>query len=109
MGAAVYDVRPSATPCALSTGLVRHDLATGERPLPRAVERQRRRDSILDKVNNQQLLSAPIRWDFLYDLSTTWPAWEIQYNNVVAAPTSYLAARRRSRCWRTARRASAWR
>ena len=46
--------------------------------------------AILDKVNNRQLLSGPIRWDFLYDLSTGLPSWEIQYNNVVASPTSYL-------------------
>jgi PKD repeat protein len=46
--------------------------------------------SIFDKLNSRQLLSQPIRWDFLYDLSTSLPAWEIQYNNIIAAPTSRL-------------------
>ena len=90
MGAAVYDVRPSATPCSLSTGL---SVTTSQLENARyRVQLNSNGDvvSILDKVNNQQLLSAPIRWDFLYDLSTVYPAWEIQYNNVVAAPTSYL-------------------
>jgi alpha-mannosidase len=92
MGAAVYDVRPSPTPCTLSTGL---SVANGQ------IESTRYRvllnangdvSSILDKVNNQQLLSAPIRWEFLYDLSTSWPCWEVQYNNLIAAPVSYLSA-----------------
>ena len=90
MGAAVYDVRPSSTPCALSTGL---SVSTSQLESARyRVQLNANGDvtSILDKANNQQLLSAPIRWDFLYDLSTTYPSWEIQYNNVVAAPTSYL-------------------
>src|SRR5262249_15411808 len=84
---------PSATPSSLSTGL---SVTTSQLENARyRVQLNANGDvaSILDKVNNQQLLSAPIRWDFLYDLSTTWPSWEVQYNNVTAAPTSHLGAR----------------
>jgi PKD repeat protein len=89
-GAAVYDVRPSATPCALDTGL---SVSTGQLQSGRyAVHLNANGDvaSIWDKTNSRQLLGYPIRWDFLYDQSVTWPAWEIQYNNLIAAPTSYL-------------------
>jgi alpha-mannosidase len=90
VGAAVYDVRPAASPSSLSTGL-----SVSSTQLENARYRVQLNangdvSSILDKVNNQQLLSAPIRWDFLYDQSTSWPAWEVQYNNEIAAPTSYL-------------------
>lgn len=90
VGAAVFDVRPSLTPCPLETGL---SVSTSQ------LENQRYRvqlnasgdvASIYDKANNRELLNAPIRWAFLYDSSTTWPAWEIQYSTVAASPLSYL-------------------
>lgn len=90
IGAGVYDVRPSATPSALNTGLsVSISQLQNNRYL---VQLNSNGDviSILDKINNRQLLSAPIRWDFLYNLSTGFSAWEIQYENLIAPPTSYL-------------------
>src|SRR2546425_8118052 len=90
MGVAVYDVRPSAIPSLLNTGL---SVSTSQIQSSRyLVQLNANGDatSILDKVNNRQMLSAPIRWDFLYDLSTSLPSWEIQYNNLIASPTSYL-------------------
>jgi alpha-mannosidase len=91
LGAAVYDVRPSSTPSSLNTGL---SISTSQLQNSRyAVNLNANGDviSILDKLNNRQLLSTPIRWDFLYDLSTSLPSWEIQYNNISAAPVSYLS------------------
>ena len=91
MGMAVYDLRPAATPSTLNTGL---SVSTSQIQNSRyLVQWNANGDvlSILDKVNNRQLLSAPIRWDFLYDLSTGFSAWEIQYNNISASPTSYLS------------------
>jgi alpha-mannosidase len=90
MGAAVYDVRPSSAPCTLGTGLSVSNTQLENARYRVQLNANGDVTAILDKVNNQQLLSAPIRWDFLYDLSTTYPAWEVQYSNVTAAPTSYL-------------------
>ncbi len=90
MGAAVYDVRPSPTPCALSTGL---SVSTSQLENARyRVEVNANGDvnSIFDKAGNRELLHAPIRWAFLYDLSTSWPNWEVQYSTVTGIPTSYL-------------------
>lgn len=89
-GAAVFDVRPAATPSSLNTGL---SVSTSQ------IENQRYRvqinavgdvSSIFDKLNSRELLSAPIRWGFFYDASTSWPAWEILYSTVSASPVSYL-------------------
>ena len=91
-GAAVYDVRPSVLPCALDTGL---SVSSSQLQSGRyAVQLNANGDvaSIVDKANARQILSAPIRWGFLYDQSVTWPAWEIQYNNLIAPPLSYLGA-----------------
>jgi len=91
-GAAVLDVRPSAIPCQLDTGL---SVSTSQ------IENSRYRvqinaagdvTSIYDKVNNRELLNAPIRWEFLYDISTSWPAWEILYSTVTGSPLSYLGS-----------------
>lgn len=91
MGAAVYDVRPSSTPCSLSTGLSVSNTQLENARYRVQLNANGDVTSILDKANNQELLGGPIRWDFLYDLSTTYPAWEVQYNNVAAAPASYLS------------------
>ncbi len=89
-GAAVFDVRPSSAPCTLNTGL---SISTSQ------IENDRYRvqvnaagdvASIYDKINHRELLNAPIRWGFFDDVSTTWPAWEVQYSTVAAAPLSYL-------------------
>ena len=89
-GAAVYDVRPAAAPSAISTGL---SVSTSRlESLRYRVDLNGQGDviSIYDKTLARELLSAPIRWDFLYDQSTSWPAWEILYNNVTASPVSNL-------------------
>src|SRR5262249_21975481 len=68
LGAAVYDVRPSSTPSSLNTGL---SISTSQLQSSRySVNLNANGDviSILDKLNNRQLLTTPIRWDFLYDL-----------------------------------------
>ena len=89
-GAAVYDVRPSSAPSSLDTGLT---ISASQ------LENARYRvqlnaggdvSSIFDKLNNREMLNSPIRWAFLYDLSTSWPNWEVQYASETGAPVSYL-------------------
>jgi alpha-mannosidase len=45
---------------------------------------------ILDKVNKKELLSAPVRMQMLNDTSNVYPAWEIFYKAVSAAPRSFV-------------------
>lgn len=42
--------------------------------------------SIFDHHLGRKLLSGPIRFDLLADRSTKWPAWELRYDDVRAAP-----------------------
>jgi len=89
-GVAVFDVRPSASPSTLGTGL---SVTTSQLENARyRVQLNAAGDvaSVYDKVNNRELLSAPVRWEFLSDTSTTWPAWEISYSAVSGTPSSYL-------------------
>ena len=89
-GAAVFDVRPSATPSSLNTGL---SVSTSQLENARyrvQVNANGDVSSVFDKINNQELLKSPIRWAFLYDPSANWPAWEILYATVSAPPISYL-------------------
>lgn len=89
-GAAVFDVRPSASPSAPNTGLsVSTSRIENGRYLVQ-INSSGDVSSIYDKVNSRELLSAPIRWAFLPDTSVTWPAWEISYASVAATPLSYL-------------------
>jgi alpha-mannosidase len=89
-GAAVFDVRPAANPSTLNTGLFVSTSQIENARYHVQVNAASDVSSIFDKVNNRELLNAPIRWAFLHDSSTTWPAWEIQYSTVTAAPVSYL-------------------
>jgi alpha-mannosidase len=45
---------------------------------------------ILDKKTGKQLLSAPCRFELRSDSGTNYPAWEITYAVVSAAPTGYV-------------------
>ena len=46
--------------------------------------------SVYDKINKKELLSSPIRMQMLNDTSSVYPAWEILYNTVTAAPRGFV-------------------
>jgi len=86
VGFQVYDVRPSEQMCALETGLnVTDSTLENTRYLVRLNEKGEVA-SIYDKSAKRELLSAPIAFQFLHDKPDRWPAWEIQYNDVMAPP-----------------------
>jgi alpha-mannosidase len=47
--------------------------------------------SIFDKQLNKELLSAPIRFDITTDIPKQYPAWNMDYEQVEAAPRSYVS------------------
>lgn len=80
VGFQVYDVRPSATPCTLKTGL---------KVTPDSLENSRYRvtinqtgdfSSVYDKQAKIELLSAPTQLQQMHDFSPDWPAWEIKWD-----------------------------
>ena len=90
VGYAVYDVQPARTPSPFDTNL---GAATS------TLENNRYRvmlttdgdiASIFDKVNDREMLAAPIRYQLLYDKPQRWPAWEIQYEDITAPPARVL-------------------
>ncbi|MFZ5979036.1 MAG: glycoside hydrolase family 38 C-terminal domain-containing protein [Candidatus Zixiibacteriota bacterium] len=42
--------------------------------------------SIYDKMEEKELLSAPLRYEILEDTPNRWPAWEVDFDDIMAAP-----------------------
>ena len=45
-------------------------------------------ESIFDKKLNVELLDAPIQFQLLFDKPRQWPAWELQYEDIIKPPVS---------------------
>lgn len=88
VGYAVYDVRPSETPCVMATGLrVKREMLENGRYLIR-MNQYGEVASIYDKVEQRQLLQWPVMFEYLPDTPKRWPAWEIDYDDISAWPRS---------------------
>jgi alpha-mannosidase len=92
VGYAVYDVRPSDKGCGVITGL---------KVSPQSLENQRYKVamnnagdviSVYDKAAKRELLSAPIQLAFLPDTPNRWPAWEIDFDDIMAEPMNPCSA-----------------
>jgi alpha-mannosidase len=92
IGYAAYDVRPSAIPSVFTS-----DLKVTQRTLENAKYRVTLDENgdiaqIVDKVLKKELLSKPIRMALHdYDGAGTYPAWELEYKEVMAPPREYAA------------------
>lgn len=93
LGYAAYDVRPSVAPCAVNS-----DLKVTERSLENTKYRVMLDENgdlaeVFDKTANRQLLSKPVRMAlYSYDGAGTYPAWELAYKEVMAAPREYASS-----------------
>jgi alpha-mannosidase len=86
VGYDVYDVRPSDKPCSKNTGLkITESSLENDRYLVK-VNKVGQVESIFDKSEKRELLSEPIALQFLHDKPDRWPAWEIQYEDIIAPP-----------------------
>jgi alpha-mannosidase len=90
VGYAVYDVRPSDQPCAMPTGLQAGEGLLENHRYTVRLNRYGQVASIADKKAQRELLAEPIALQLLHDKPDRWPAWEIQYDDVMAAPKSLL-------------------
>lgn len=43
-------------------------------------------ESIFDKLLNKELLTAPLRYEILEDTPLRWPAWEVDFDDVMSDP-----------------------
>ena len=91
VGAAVFDVRPAAEPCALSTGL--QVSASGLENTAYRVTLDANGDvaGVYDKVAERDMLAGPARLELLGDTPTQWSEWEVQYKDLTPPPYAYVA------------------
>ncbi len=85
-GYSVYDVRPSKELCDIKTGLkITERTLENERYLV-SINDMGEVVSIFDKVVDKELLSAPIQFEVLTDTPNKWPAWEIDFDDIMETP-----------------------
>jgi alpha-mannosidase len=86
VGYAVYDIRPSKDPCKLQRWLSVSENSLENKHYKVKVDEAGQITSIYDKAYDKELLSAPIALQFIHDKPRQWPAWEIQYEDIIAPP-----------------------
>jgi alpha-mannosidase len=92
LGFAVFDVRPAATPCALATGLIIDERGLASAKLSARLDDAGDLVSLHLGESVRNLLAGPAGLELLPDRSSRWPAWEVLWRDVSAAPRSRFAA-----------------
>jgi alpha-mannosidase len=89
VGYTVYDIRPAATPESQSSLKATESSLENHRY---RVHLNQNGDiaSIYDKSLNRELLSDPIRLAITTDVPKIYPAWNMEYEQVEAAPRAYV-------------------
>ncbi|MDX9857912.1 MAG: glycoside hydrolase family 38 C-terminal domain-containing protein [candidate division Zixibacteria bacterium] len=86
VGLAIYDVRSTESG---------YEQEGGVTATPAGLESERYRltlnadgdvASIFDKKAGREMLAAPIEWQLIFNKPRQWPAWEIQYEDLLAGP-----------------------
>lgn len=86
----VFDVRPSATPCGLQTGLAISATTLENGRYRVTVNPAGDVASIVDKELGKELLSAPHRLEFLYERPMEWPSWNMDWEDRQKPPVGYV-------------------
>lgn len=90
VGFSVFDVRPSKEPCKIETGLkVSESSLENDRYLV-ALDKNGDVSSIMDKKENRELLSEPVRLGFFEDSPREWPAWNMDWDDKQKPAKSYV-------------------
>jgi alpha-mannosidase len=90
VGYEVYDVEPADAPAENATLHVTNSSLENERYLVK-LDEHGDVSSIFDKTAKRELLSAPMRLAITTDIPSTYPAWNMDYEQVKAAPRSYVS------------------
>ena len=90
MGYAVYDVREAEEPCSIQTRLRAQEKLLENERYRLTLDHNGDISSIYDKKVDMDLLSGPIRMGVHHYLgSTHWPAWELDFVEVMTKPVDY--------------------
>ncbi len=90
VGCRVYDVRPSAVPCALPTGLSASATALESHRYRVGVNAAGDISGVYDKQAQTKLLAGASQLEYLHDYSPNWPAWEIIWDTDKNAPLGVI-------------------
>ena len=88
VGYAVYDVEPAASEPASSLKVSNTSLENARYRVTLNADGDV--SSIFDKSVNKELLSAPVRLAISHDAPRQWPAWNMDWEQVHAAPRGYV-------------------
>ncbi|MGB9764192.1 MAG: glycoside hydrolase family 38 C-terminal domain-containing protein [Candidatus Saccharicenans sp.] len=92
LGFSAFDVRPSAEPCRLNTGLkVSGSSLENNRYLVK-INREGDVSSIFDLKEKRELLASPIRLSFQHEKPQQWPAWNMDWEDRMKPPVGYVEA-----------------
>ncbi|MEW5874250.1 MAG: glycoside hydrolase family 38 C-terminal domain-containing protein [Candidatus Zixiibacteriota bacterium] len=83
-GFAVYDVRPAKSASTMTTDLVATANSLENSRYRVQIDAHGDVSSILDKQANRELLARPIQMQLLHNKPDRWPAWEIDYDEIMA-------------------------
>lgn len=90
VGFITYDVRPSARPCAISSGLKASASALENKRYKVTLNADGDVAQIADKASGRNLLSAPARLALKFEEPDAWPAWNMDWKDQSAPPIGYV-------------------
>jgi alpha-mannosidase len=85
-GYAVYDVRLSDKPSAQADAVIATESGLENQRYRVTLNANGDVASIYDKPARREMLAAPIEWQLILNKPRQWPAWEIQYEDLLAGP-----------------------
>ena len=90
LGFSVYEVRTSAEPCGLATGLRVTSNGIENNRYSIKINRDGDISSIFDKKANRELLASAARLSFHYEKPQQWPAWNMDWEDRMKPPVGYV-------------------
>jgi alpha-mannosidase len=90
LGLATYDVRPSKSPCAISTGLAISSQSLNNARYKVTLDAHGDVAAVYDRTVGRELLSEPIRLAFLFERPQEYPAWNMDWADRKQSPTGYV-------------------
>ncbi|MCB2229787.1 chitobiase/beta-hexosaminidase C-terminal domain-containing protein [bacterium] len=86
VGFAVYDVRPSESDYEGKQNIIVTESTLENTRYKVTLNANGDVASIFDKLASREVLAAPIEWQLFFNKPRQWPAWEIQYEDLLAGP-----------------------
>ena len=90
VGISVFDVQPSAKPSDVKTSLKATGNTMENEFLKVTINENGDISSIFDKRQNKEMLSAPVRLEFLHEYPEYWPAWNMDWRDRKNPPIDYV-------------------